>query len=191
MAAAHAYVEDGTILVMEHGRFRPAGRAEAVCRLAFAKTGSQQAEELRAALDATFNDYYFRAPRHGDLIACPYCDGGDCDHCGGERRLFASEIFSRSDDPCASHQQPPTDGVGGKQPSTETARPFTTESPMPGSSRSAASPMADGLKVPSSPLASGGSPARPIRKQANSSHPKSAAPKSMAGQPTLGANGHG
>lgn len=37
----------------------------------------------------------FRAPRFGDLVACPYCDADTftCDHCGGERRLYASEVF--------------------------------------------------------------------------------------------------
>ena len=39
--------------------------------------------------------YTFRAPRYGDLVSCPYCDADTftCDHCGGERRLFASEVF--------------------------------------------------------------------------------------------------
>jgi len=38
----------------------------------------------------------FRAPRHGDLVVCPYCgpDTFTCDHCGGERRLYANEVFS-------------------------------------------------------------------------------------------------
>lgn len=37
----------------------------------------------------------FRAPRHGDLVVCPYCDPDifNCDHCGGERRLYVSEVF--------------------------------------------------------------------------------------------------
>jgi hypothetical protein len=39
--------------------------------------------------------FTFRAPRTGDLVACPYCDADTftCDHCGGERRLYASEIM--------------------------------------------------------------------------------------------------
>lgn len=39
--------------------------------------------------------YTFRAPRFGDLVVCPYCDADTftCDHCGGERRLYASEVF--------------------------------------------------------------------------------------------------
>ena len=41
------------------------------------------------------DDFTFRAPRHGDLVVCPYCDADTftCDHCGGERRLYASEVF--------------------------------------------------------------------------------------------------
>lgn len=41
------------------------------------------------------DDYSFRAPRHGDLVVCPYCDADtfNCDHCGGERRLYANEVF--------------------------------------------------------------------------------------------------
>jgi hypothetical protein len=37
----------------------------------------------------------FRAPRQGDLVVCPYCDADtfSCDHCGGERRLYANEVF--------------------------------------------------------------------------------------------------
>lgn len=38
----------------------------------------------------------FRAPRHGDLVRCPYCDPDSfrvCDHCGGEGSLFTSEVF--------------------------------------------------------------------------------------------------
>jgi hypothetical protein len=37
----------------------------------------------------------FRAPRQGDLVVCPYCDADTftCDHCGGERRLYANEVF--------------------------------------------------------------------------------------------------
>jgi hypothetical protein len=37
----------------------------------------------------------FRAPRQGDLVVCPYCDADtfNCDHCGGERRLYANEVF--------------------------------------------------------------------------------------------------
>ncbi len=43
-------------------------------------------------------DYEFRAPRHGDLVSCPYCDeGADCDHCGGKGVLFASEVFDRAE----------------------------------------------------------------------------------------------
>lgn len=40
--------------------------------------------------------YTFRAPRHGDLVVCPYCgpDTFTCDHCGSERRLYANEVFS-------------------------------------------------------------------------------------------------
>jgi hypothetical protein len=39
--------------------------------------------------------FTFRAPRFGDLVVCPYCDADTftCDHCGGERRLYASEII--------------------------------------------------------------------------------------------------
>lgn len=39
--------------------------------------------------------YTFRAPRHGDLVACPYCANrltACCDYCGDEGRLFASDI---------------------------------------------------------------------------------------------------
>lgn len=41
------------------------------------------------------DEYLFRAPRHGQLVICPYCDADtfNCDHCGGERRLFADEVF--------------------------------------------------------------------------------------------------
>lgn len=44
------------------------------------------------------DDYAFRAPRYGDLVACPYCDPdtfnpSGCDHCGDEGILFASEVF--------------------------------------------------------------------------------------------------
>lgn len=42
--------------------------------------------------------YAFRAPRYGDLVACPYCETDTfkplrCDHCGDEGILFASEVF--------------------------------------------------------------------------------------------------
>lgn len=41
-------------------------------------------------------DYTFRAPRHSDLVTCPYC-GGDsldrCDWCGDEGTIFADEFF--------------------------------------------------------------------------------------------------
>lgn len=41
------------------------------------------------------DEYAFRAPRHGDLVVCPYCDADtfNCDHCGGERRLYGDEVF--------------------------------------------------------------------------------------------------
>lgn len=44
---------------------------------------------------AAADEFAFRAPRHGDLVVCPYCgpDIFNCDQCGGERRLFASEVF--------------------------------------------------------------------------------------------------
>ena len=43
----------------------------------------------------------FRAPRHGDLLSCPYCDPANrpvCDHCGGEGSIYASDFFGGSDD---------------------------------------------------------------------------------------------
>lgn len=41
----------------------------------------------------------FRAPRHSDLIACPYCDDtmDGCDWCGGEGVMF-SDTFEDGDD---------------------------------------------------------------------------------------------
>lgn len=39
--------------------------------------------------------YTFRAPRHGDLIACPYCANRltkCCDYCGDEGQLFACDV---------------------------------------------------------------------------------------------------
>lgn len=39
--------------------------------------------------------YTFRAPRFGDLVACPYCDAEtfSCDHCGGERHVYVDEVM--------------------------------------------------------------------------------------------------
>jgi hypothetical protein len=38
--------------------------------------------------------FQFRAPRHGDLVVCPYCPRRStrCDYCGGEGSLFASDL---------------------------------------------------------------------------------------------------
>lgn len=50
-------------------------------------------DSLTSAPDAA--GWTFRAPRFGDLVVCPYCDADTftCDHCGGERRVYASEIM--------------------------------------------------------------------------------------------------
>lgn len=44
----------------------------------------------------------FRAPRQGDLIACPYCANrltACCDYCGDEGQLFASDISYFEENP--------------------------------------------------------------------------------------------
>lgn len=52
-----------------------------------------------APLPGASDQYPFRAPRHGDLVACPYCDADNTDHrfiacayCGDEGVIFASEV---------------------------------------------------------------------------------------------------
>lgn len=38
----------------------------------------------------------FRAPRHSDLVTCPYCGDDNldrCDWCGDEGEIFADEFF--------------------------------------------------------------------------------------------------
>ena len=134
--------------------------------------------------------YTFRAPRFGDLVVCPYCDADTftCDHCGGERWVYASEVFSGQ---CDSPQLPLIVGRGGKPRSPVTTRPSMTANLTPGSSRSAASPTASGSRDRSSPPASGGSRGRPTPKPVTSSPLKSCAPKSTDAAQTLGANGHG
>jgi hypothetical protein len=63
-------------------------------------TASIQSATAKAGVSANngapeADAFQFRAPRHGDLVVCPYCgpDIFNCDQCGGERRLFASEVF--------------------------------------------------------------------------------------------------
>lgn len=43
---------------------------------------------------AAADEFAFRAPRHGDLVVCPYCPSRSsrCDYCGGEGSLFASDL---------------------------------------------------------------------------------------------------
>lgn len=98
--AAHAYVENGEIFIVQGGRYFPFSRAAAFV-MAQDLSGSpcvgsrERGRQIQAALDATYDSYFFSAPRHGDLVACPYCDANtfSCDHCGGERRLYANEVF--------------------------------------------------------------------------------------------------
>ena len=45
----------------------------------------------------------FRAPRHGDLVACPYCANrltACCDYCGDEGVLFASDLNYFEENAC-------------------------------------------------------------------------------------------
>jgi len=45
----------------------------------------------------------FRAPHHGDLVACPYCANrltACCDYCGDERVLFASDLNYFEENAC-------------------------------------------------------------------------------------------
>jgi hypothetical protein len=58
-------------------------------------TQSPTAKAGRVAKNPLSDGWIFRAPRHGDLVVCPYCDADTftCDHCGGERRLYANEVF--------------------------------------------------------------------------------------------------
>lgn len=135
------------------------------------------------------NEYHFRAPRHGDLVVCPYCDADtfDCDHCGDERRLYADEVFP----PCDSPQVYHSDGGGGNPPSPGETRQSTKTNPTPGSSRSESSPTGSGRKALTSLLAFGGSQAKSTPRPASFSPPKSAAPKSTDAAQTHGELGHG
>lgn len=90
---------------------------------------------------------------------------------------------------CDSHQPPNNAGDGGKPPSLERTRPSTRTSPTKASTRSAASATASGPKARSFPPASGGNRVQSTLKPANSSAPKSAAPRSMGSASTLGAPG--
>lgn len=192
----HASVQDGVIYLLDFGVYGPVSRWEAVGVLGEIDRSRdhktmERARQIRAALIATDGeDYSFRAPRHGDLVVCPYCDPStfSCDHCGGERRLYASEVFNGQ---CDNPLPPLTGGLGGKTRSPATNPLYTMESPTRGSSRSAGSPTAIGRKVPSSRPASGGSRRSWTQEPANSSALKSCAPKSMAAAPTRGETGHG
>lgn len=191
----YAYVENGEIHVLNGGRYQVWSRAQATHEIAAlerspAPVVQERVRQIRSALIDSHNAYFFRAPRFGDLVVCPYCDADTftCDHCGGERRLYASEVFSGQ---CDSPQPPLIGGRGGKPRSPVESRQFTTASPMPGSSRSAASPTESGSKGRSCPPASGGSRARSTPKPASFSPLKSCGPKSTGAAPTLGANGHG
>ena len=45
----------------------------------------------------------FRAPRRGDLVACPYCANrltACCDYCGDEGVLFASDLNYFEENAC-------------------------------------------------------------------------------------------
>ena len=47
------------------------------------------------ATNGTGEGWTFRAPRHGDLVACPYCANrlsACCDYCGDEGVLFAMDL---------------------------------------------------------------------------------------------------
>ena len=182
------------IWMWRSGRFEAVSRMAAIAELATLQRGDdpvllRKAAALRRAIVDTHNDYYFRAPRHGDLVVCPYCDADtfDCDHCGGERRLYADEVFPPCDSPQAYH----SDGVGGNPPSPGETRRSMKTNPTPGSSRSESLPTGSGRKARTSPPASGGNRAKSTPRPATFSHPKSAAPKSTDAAPTLGELGHG
>ncbi|MBB4799698.1 hypothetical protein HNP32_003458 [Brevundimonas bullata] len=52
------------------------------------------ATERGSSLTSAPDGWTFRAPRHGDLVACPYCVNRlthCCDYCGDEGVLFAMD----------------------------------------------------------------------------------------------------
>lgn len=52
------------------------------------------ATERGSSLTSAPDGWTFSAPRHGDLVACPYCANrltACCDYCGDEGVLFAMD----------------------------------------------------------------------------------------------------
>ena len=59
-----------------------------------AATLSSAAKAPARANNPAGDGWTFRAPRHGDLVACPYCVNlltRCCDYCGDEGVLFAMD----------------------------------------------------------------------------------------------------
>ena len=58
--------------------------------MASQSTATERGSSLTSAPDG----WTFSAPRHGDLVACPYCANrltACCDYCGDEGVLFAMD----------------------------------------------------------------------------------------------------
>lgn len=73
--------------------------AQPLSSAARAGAGSSAA---RSANNGAPDGWTFRAPRHGDLVGCPYCANrltACCDYCGDEGQLFASDISYFEENP--------------------------------------------------------------------------------------------
>lgn len=68
-----------------------------------AATLSSAAKAPVRANNPAGDGWTFRAPRHGDLVACPYCANrltACCDYCGDEGVLFASDLNYFEENAC-------------------------------------------------------------------------------------------